>query len=358
MEEIPQRNEDETSLKDLVMKARSYAMESIRYWYVPIFFAALMVGYQIYKYSQNELIYPAKITFSVDEDEGGGSSGLSSVLGQFGFGGVRPTRYNLDKILELSKSRRVIQQTLFNKVTIDDKEDYIANHLIRIYHLNTQSLKSKNETPFYFTGDSILGFGRRENETLIMLYNFIIGPPDNPKKALLTSGYNEDTNIMSLSASTKDESLSLELTKRMFESLSNYYVNKAIEKQVKTYKIVKAKRDSVLAVLSSAEYRLANFKDTHGNLLMRTDHVTEFHLQRELTALASMYAEVLKNTEVADFALRNKTPFIQVIDAPIPPLAPVQLSLFRQILIGLILGGAIGVTLISVRKFFKDIMAK
>ncbi|HZV70513.1 MAG TPA: hypothetical protein VFG10_13250 [Saprospiraceae bacterium] len=358
MEEKQIAYEEETSLKDLVIKFREYTLESIRYWYIPVFFALAVTGYQLNKFYKYHPVYPAMITFSVDEDEGGGSSGLSSVLGQFGFGGVRPTRYNLDKILELSKSRRVVQQTLFNKIEVDGKQDFIANHLLRLYNLNDVNGKaSKNTSPFYFTHDSVPAFDRKENEMLLMIYNFVIGPPDQPKKALLHTAYNEDTNIMSISASTEDETLSLELSKRMFESLSNYYINKAIEKQVKTFKIVREKRDSVLAVLKSVEYRLANSKDTRRSLIMRTDQVAELHLQRELVALSAMYAEVLKNTEVADFALRNKTPFIQVIDYPIPPLAPVQLSLLRQLLIGLILGGAIGIVLVVGRKFFKGILA-
>ncbi|MEO6132986.1 MAG: GNVR domain-containing protein, partial [Saprospiraceae bacterium] len=88
-----------------------------------------------------------------------------------------------------------------------------------------------------------------------------------------------------------------------------------------------------------------------------TDNVAELRLQRELTAMSAMYAEVLKNTEVADFSLRNKTPFIQVIDAPILPLAPALLSLPRLLLIGLVLGGFIGVAIIVARKFFRHLLA-
>ncbi len=358
MEEKQIVYDDEVSLRDLILKVRGYGIESFRYWYIPAFFAILVAGYQLYRYFNYTPVYPATITFSVDEDEGGGSSGLSSVLGQIGLGGVRPTRYNLDKILELSKSRRVVQQTLFTKIAINGKEDFIANHLLRIYKLNSGEKEGgKNETSFYFTRDSVPAFDRRENEVLLLLYNFIIGPPGKPRKALLNADYNEDTNIMSLSASTTDEVLSLELSRRMFESLSNYYVNKTIEKQVKTYKIVSAKRDSILAVLKSVEYQLANFKDTHRSLLMRTDQIAELRLQRELSALSAMYAEVLKNTEVADFSLRNKTPFIQVIDAPILPIAPAELSLLRQLIIGLMIGGAIGVAIVVGRKIFKSIMA-
>lgn len=353
MEEKKPATEEDVSLRDLILRMREYVLEALRYWYIPAICALLAVGIQLYRYYTFDPVYPARITFSVDEDEGGGSAGLSSLLGQFGLGGPRPTRYNLDKILELSKSRRVVQQTLFNKITIDGKTDFMANHLLRIYNLNGAKNKgAKKEDPFYFTSDSIGAFSRKENEVLLSLYNFIISP-GNPKKALLAADYNEDTNIMSISATTRDEVLSLELSKRLFESLSNYYVNKTIEKQTKTLKIVSAKRDSIVSVLKSAEFQLANFKDTHRDLQMRTDQIQELRLQREVTALSAMYAEVLKNTEVADFSLRNKTPFIQVIDSPLLPLASVQLSLPRLLFIGLILGGALGFVIIIGRKTYK-----
>ena len=357
MEENKLATQDEVTLRDLFLKSREYALEAFRYWYVPAFFILLIGGYKLYQYFNFIPVYPAKITFSVDEDEGGGSTGLSTVLGQFGLGGIRPTRYNLDKILELSKSRRVIQQTLFHKITIDGKEDYLVNHLLRIYqHEIVVKAEGKDGLQFYFTHDSLPGFDRHENEVLLIVYNFIIGPPGKPGKALVSAEYNEDTNIMSLMATTKNEVLSLELSNGMFESLSNYYISKTIEKQVKTYKIVTAKRDSIVGVLKSYEYQLANFRDTHRSLQMRTDQVEEFRLQRQVTALSAMYAEVLKNTEVADFSLRVKTPFIQVIDAPILPLGPIQLSLIRQLLIGIIMGGALGLALVIGRKILIDIL--
>jgi uncharacterized protein involved in exopolysaccharide biosynthesis len=191
---------------------------------------------------------------------------------------------------------------------------------------------------------------------LLSIYNLIIGPPANAKEALVSADYNEDTNIMSLNVSTTNEDLSLALADRLFISLSNYYVNKAIEKQFKTYSVVSTKKDSVLSVLKSNEYQLANFKDTHRGMLMRTDQIAELRLQREITALSAMYAEVLKNTEIADFSLKNKLPFIQVIDEPISPIQPTQVSLLRMLLIGIIAGGMIGSVYVIGRRIYLDIM--
>lgn len=293
----------------------------------------------------------------VDEDEGGGNSGLAGMLGQFGLGGVRPVRYNLDKILELSKSRRVVQETLFAKGTVDGKEDFLINHIIRIYDINIPEDGRVREQPYQFLHDSIAGFSIYENSVLLAVYNLIIGSPQHPEDALLGADYNENTNIMSMTASTINEELSFVLAENAFESLSNYYISKAIEKSLKTYMIVSHKRDSVLGELRSKEYSLANFRDTNRGVMMRVDNISELRLQRDVAALSTMYAEILKNAEVADFSLRNKTPFIQVIDQPILPIRPVTLSLWRQLAIGLIIGGLIGLLLVSARKLIRELMA-
>jgi|WetSurMetagenome_2_1015567.scaffolds.fasta_scaffold87640_2 hypothetical protein len=355
MEPQPIPSSDEISLRALAERVRTWVQEVLRYWYVPGLFVLLGAGYQAYRYFKYVPVYPATITFNVDEDEGGGNSGLTGILGQFGLGSVKPSRYNLDKILALSKSRRVIQQSLFSKITVNGKEDYLANHLLREYKLNTLSGKDISKTtPFYFAHDSIPAFSSEENAMLMLLYGTIIGPPDQPKKALMTADYNEDTNIMSLSVTTTNETISLALAQRMFESLSKYYINKSIEKSLKTYTLVSMKKDSVLGVLKSTEFQLANFRDQNKSLLMRTDQITELRLQREIVALTAMYGEVLKNVEVADFSLKNKTPFIQVIDAPLAPIQPVQLSLLRQLLIGILIGGLIGCAVVLGRMFYRN----
>ncbi len=355
MDQPPINTSEEISLRDLALRLRNWTLEVIRYWYIPGVLVLLGIGIQVFRYIQYVPLYTATITFNVDEDEGGNSQGLASILGQFGLGSVRPTRYNLDKILALSKSRRVIQESLFSKSTVNGKEDFLANHLLREYKLNIPRGKDKlSSPPFYFTQDSIPAFSLQENAMLLLLYGTIVGPPDHPKKALVISDYNEDSNIMSLSATTTNETISLDLTKYLFESLSKYYVSKSIEKLQKTYKLIIMKRDSVLEVLKSTEFQLASFKDTHKSLLMRTDQITELRLQRELAALTAMYGEVLKNVEIADFSLKNKTPFIQIIDSPIAPIPPIELSLLRQLFIGIIVGGILGSLVVLGRMFYRN----
>ena len=179
-----QPSNDEITFGDLSLKLKEFYLEVKRYWYIPAVCGLIGMAILAYSYFQFVPEYPAEITFSVDEDEGGSSSGLTGILGQFGIGSVRPTRYNLDKIMALSKSRRVIQNTLFAKITIDGNEDFLANHILREYELN---VKEKRAAPFLFTHDSVPIFSRDENEMMIAVYAFIIGPPEKPKEALVNA---------------------------------------------------------------------------------------------------------------------------------------------------------------------------
>jgi uncharacterized protein involved in exopolysaccharide biosynthesis len=345
--------DDDISLKELILKVQSAIRELIRRWPVVALFVMAGLGVQILRYISTDTVYPATLTFSVDEDETGGMSGITGILGQFGLGSMRPARYNLDKVLALSKSRNVVTSVLFSK----DSDDFLANHLIREYQLTLPPLPGeKDRREMLFTHDSLPLFTRDENSMLMTLYYQLIGLPNKPKKALMKANYDEDTNIMELSVTTTNENLSAALVRELFQSLSQYYINKAVEKQLQTYQVVVAKRDSILGELKSAEYALAQFKDSHHGLLMRTDQLTEMRLQREIAALGAMYGEAVKNTEIAGFSLKNKTPFIRVIDSPLSPLAAVRPSLPRSLLIGILLGGLVGSIFVVGRMVWRNIM--
>jgi LPS O-antigen subunit length determinant protein (WzzB/FepE family) len=69
-----------------------------------------------------------------------------------------------------------------------------------------------------------------------------------------------------------------------------------------------------------------------------------------------MHGEALKNLEYADFTLRNKTPFITLLDSPLSPISPNAESKLKALVIGLILGIMIGVTFVLGRKIYRDTM--
>ena len=354
----PQYNDDEISLKELVLKLGEFWQEL---WRGKWLIAAVIIpflAFMLYRAINEPVTYSTKLTFMVDNESASGMGAMSGILGSFGLGGAGGD-YNIDKMLALVRSRKIIQTVLFQKEKIDGKEDYYANHLINIYDLHenwkedTTGLKN-----FLFTHDSIPTFTLPENNALKILHGFVVGDPDKGLTALLETSSSETTGIMSLDMKTENEALSIYMVEDIFQTLSTYYIEKAIEKQQHTYDAIKFKTDSTLTELRAAEYALANFKDSNFGLRTKKDQLTPIRLEAKVRMLYTMYGEALKNLELTEFALRDQTPVVQVIDLPIPPIEPKDGSLFKAIIIACLLGGFLGGGYIIGRKIIRDAMAE
>ncbi len=183
----------------------------------------------------------------------------------------------------------------------------------------------------------------------------IIGSEHTP--GFYSTKLDEETGIMTLAAKCNAPELSIQWLNSIYKNLSEYYIDKTIEKQLSTFKVVREKVDSIQNEILSKEMRLAKAKDSGRGIYTNQARLSEARLMRDLQILGLMQGEALKNLEIADFTLKTKTPFIQLIDAPILPLSPRGQSKLRGIIIGGILGGVIAVVFIIGRKIFKETMA-
>ena len=144
----------------------------------------------------------------------------------------------------------------------------------------------------------------------------------------------------------------------IYENLSTYYIEKATEKQLHTYEAIKFKTDSIFTEIRSTEYALANFKDTNFGLRTRKDQLRAAQLEAQVKILYTMFGEAKKNQEMTEFALRDQTPVVQVIDSPIPPIEPEDGSKAKAIIIACLLGGFLGGGYIIGRKIIRDALAE
>lgn len=357
-------NDDEITLKELILKIKEFYQEAMKHWFLILVsgtIIGLFMGYKAYK---SKLEYNAQLTFMVNDDEGGGMMGsLGGLLGTFGLGGGGGGSYNLDKILELSKTRKIGEKVLFNKVNIDGNNDYLANHIINykdtigewgakpFYNFWSPESKVKN---FRFKADSIPAFSKIENSVLKSVHGIVVGGEKTP--GILSSSYAEETGILRIKVNSGNEEISYHLCKLYYNELSKYYIDKTIEKQKFTFEIINAKNDSVQLALKNAQYALANFKDTNQNLFTKKDNLSEIRLAQEVQKLGIMYGETAKNLEIADFSLKNKTPFMQEIDAPLLPLKGTKSSTFRSLIMGGFLGAFLCIGFVFMRKIYRDTM--
>ncbi len=362
-EQAPHKNaeehyDDEISLKELILKLKEFWFELWRNWYLIILFCIPFLAYFLYQHFTFEKTYTAKLTFMVNEDEGGGGlGGVSSVLGSFGLGGASGGEYNLEKMLSLLKSRKIIQNVILEKVELNGQEDFYANHFINIEGL--QSIWAENTDPvdlssFLFSNSNLEAFSQEENTALKYIHSSFIGNSEKGIAPLLSSTIAEETGIMELGFQSKDENFSIQILERLFTYLSEYYVAQSIEKQLNTYNIISAKSDSLEQELRTAEYSLASFSDKNRGLYNKTDQLQQFRLEAKVKMLGAAYVKVVEQKEIAEFSLRDQTPVVQIIDYPISPIEPSKSSLIKNLIIACLIGGFLGSLFVLGRKIIKD----
>lgn len=356
-EKMPQQyyQDDEITLKELILKIQEYWQEILMNWKLVILVSGLFASGFLLKAWLTPATYPATLTFMVDEDEGGGDrSGAGAILGQFGFGGGGG-KFNLDKIVELSRSRKIVSMALFEKETIAGKEDFLVNHIIREYDFH-EKWEDDNTglKEFYFRHDDFEKFSRNENNVLKSVFGKVVGNPMKDVEGLMSSGYNKDTGILHVSSKSTSEMLSIKLANQLYKNLSEFYIEKTIAKQQLTYEILKTKLDSLNRNLTNTNYALLKFEDTFRNLGLKQYQAKKIKLQGELQKYAAAYAATYQNLEIADFSLKNKTPFIVAIDEPISPISPSIESKIKALIIGGFLGGFITITFLIGRKLVFD----
>lgn len=336
MEERPSQYQstqhDDLTLRDLIIAWNTFRREAIRSWWLYAIAFLCIGGFLAYRAWSAPPTFAAKLTFMVNEEDGTGLGGVSSVLGQLGLGRARTAgRYNLDKIVELAKSRKIIQQMLLSPT--QDSSTLIGNAFIEEYELAEQWEEANPEMKdFSFSHDSVAAFNTNERTALLALHGMLVGGEDNP--GLISASYDELSGILTLTCETTSEELSLDITRKQFEKLSQFYIDQAIERQQKTYELVRAKVDSIAAELSKADVNLAVYTDASNNLFSRVDQVKGQRIQRDILKLAAMQSEAVKNMEYAEFMLKNARPVIQELDIPISPLQPMKPSLLKALLIG------------------------
>jgi len=360
--------QEEISLRDIFLKIGGYFKE-LKSRGKLLVLVGIILGfiYAINAYLTSPS-YHEQLTFMMDETKGDAVQGLD-VLGSL-FGSQK--KDNLGKILQLFESKKIIHNTLFDSISINGKTDYLANHIFDLYTIPDLAKNYRyfgrffwriswpkqvmNNPDFRFNYADVDNFTPNENLYLRLLYERINGNGNVGIDPLLGSKLDEETGIMTLTMKSEYEDITLGVLNNIYKQLSGFFIEKSTEKQVKTFKIMKTKRDSVLNELKSKEYQLANFKDTNRKLVTVKGYLSQIRIERDVQILNLMYGEVVKQLEATDFALRNKTPVVQVIDLPRRPISPVMTSWKKAFIMGFFIGVLLLSFFIIVRKIFREIM--
>ena len=309
---------DEISLKELIQKAvEVIAYLKIQWWKLVLLGLLGGIGGFFYaKFSKPQ--YTAKLTFALAES-GDKMGGIGSIASQFGvdlMGGGSAGAFSGDNLLELMKSRLLVEKTLLTAVDSAGKSKLLVNQYIDFNKPKKPKPREYDDPiPVYFTGkEEKQGFSLAQDSFLAKVSIDLV------KKNLQVTKLEKKLAIVSVSFTGKDQWFAKNFTQILTQNVTEFYVKTKTGQMRKNVMMMEHKVDSVKQALGRAMYGVASEVDGNQFLVRGVAKVPQAKKQLEIQVLSTMYGELIKNLELSRTMMAKDQPLIQLIDQPRFPL--------------------------------------
>lgn len=349
---------DEISLKEIIKRIIEWYNYLKTQWTIILIFGVLggITGF-IYAYYQKPL-YTATLTFALEEEKStsnglAGALGLASSLG-IDIGGSAGGAFSGSNLIELMKSRTLVQMALLQPIQVDHKQISLADYLIQFSKMNLGWDKNEdlakmhyaplaNPNTFSITQDSVMN----------ILWKKIIGP----NGILSVVQKDKKISIITIESKSSSELFSKTFTETIAKVISDFYVETKSKKAKLNLEILQRQTDSVRSELNKSIIGVAYANDNIYNLN------PAFNIQRtpssqkliDVQTNTAVLTQLIPNLEMAKLALRKETPLIQIIDKPVFPLLKEKISQKKSVLISLIIGVILSIIVLIFKETFKKL---
>lgn len=327
--------DDEISLRDLVIKIQNTNRILLKNWWklaiAGIIGAGLGLGYTWIKKTK----YTAELVFVTAEAEEGGLSKLSAIGSQFGFdfGGGSSGAFGGDNLLELMKSRLLVEQTLFDSLSHEGRRFRLLEYYLR------RDSQEKSETPAVALSGIVNreSCGYRQDSLLKEVYKRIT------QGGLVVENQDKELAFKKVAFTDVDPVFAKAFVENLTENVTDFYLETKFRQARSNIRLLERKADSVERVLRSRMVSVAVQRDQNQFLTNTEGTVQMVKQQMEVQLLTTMYGEVVKNLELSRTMAAHNQPLIQVIDRPRFPLEDDGGGLLKY----LVLGGLLGVMVVG-----------
>ena len=328
--QTPDIQNDEISLKELIQKAGEWFAYFKSKWKI-ILLAGVIGGLLGLGYSfTKKTIYTAKLSFALEE-KGTGGGNLSSIAAQFGLGGIGGSEggvFSGGNMIELLKSRFLIEKTLLSTVTINGKSDLLLNRYIQFNKLDKKWVKKINLANLKFTNADRTKFTLQQDSVLGMISAGLI------KNNVAVVQQDKKLSIINISVASTDEDFAKIFSEKLIETVTDFYIETKTKKSRGNVLLLQNRADSVQRELNSALYGRAQFGDQNMGLIRQQAAVPKLKQEMRVQMLGTLYGELVKNLEFAKLTLMREEPLVQIIDQPILPLPKARLGKLKAMIIG------------------------
>jgi hypothetical protein len=346
---------DEITLKELLLKAKEWYTYLFSQWktivLAGIIGALLGLGYSFIK----KPVYTATLTYALEDGKvtGGGLGSLASSFGlDLGSAGSNSGAFAGANLMELFKSRAMVEQTLLAPVTQNNKTISLAEMFIqdKKWRENWEEKPALKSITFLPNSDRAK-FTRVQDSIFGVIYNNL------SKTALVVEQKDKKVAIGTITLKCTNEYFAQQFTLALTQTVTDFYIETKSKRAKENMDILVRQTDSIRGELNGAITGVAVANDnTFGlNPALNVKRVPSARRQVDVQANTAILTEIVKQAELAKVTLRKETPLIQVIDQPILPLPKEKFGKAKGILLGGILAGFLTILGLIVRRIFKEI---
>jgi hypothetical protein len=314
----------------------------------------------VYAYFQ-KTTYSATLSFAL-EDEKSGGGGLSGALGLASSLGIdlgtsAGGAFSGANLIELMKSRTLIERALLNPITNEGKTISLAEYFIEFSGMR-KTLNKKQEliNIHYSVNDNRTGFSLQKDSVLGEIYKKIVG--GNNSGLIGVSQKDKKISIISVEANTENELFSKALTENIVKEVSEFYIDTKSKKARINVSILQKQADSIRNELNAAISGVAQASDNTFNLnpSLNIKRTPSTRRQVDVQANTAILTQLVTNLEMAKVTLLKETPLIQIIDKPILPLKKEKVGKLKSLILGGIICSFLLIFILIIRKIIKGLL--
>jgi hypothetical protein len=271
-------------------------------------------------------------------DLGGGGGGL----------------FTSSNIIELMKSRLVVEKTLLNSVQVGGKEMSLADYYIQINELKDAWSKKPALANINFPANADRTKFNLEQDSILQVISAGL-----TKNNLTIAQKDKKVSIISLTVKSENELFSKLFCEQLLKETSDFYIETKSKKARLNVEILQHQADSIRAELNSAITGVAAASDNVYNLnpALNVKRTPSTRRQVDVQANTAILTQLVAQLELSKVSLRKETPLVQLIDRPILPLEKEKLGRIKSFVLGGFLAGFLTVLYLVFGQLYKKLVA-
>ena len=299
--------------------------------------------------SKQKINYKSRLTFALD-DAGGSGGGIGSFLNlasQFGLNiGSGSDIFAGDNILEIMKSRRMLERVLLSVDTFNNKPFTLIEYFLDKSGKRQSSPKIKD---IHFpVGQLRSGFSYQQDSVLYITYL------EFADKYIVAQRPDRKLSIYEVNVTSPDEKFTKDFTDRIVAETSNFYIEIRTKKSKQTLDILEDRVATMKGNLNSSITNRAAVQDVNVNPAFSAAQVPVLKQQTNIQVYGTAYGEMFKNLELARFQYLNEIPLMQIIDRADYPMEKIKFGKLKGAILFALLAELLLLTIIGIRKVFSN----